>query len=90
MSRWARRPEVLWRATADRVLLLTPAADDVVTVSGPGVAVWLLLAEPQPFDDLVAHLAELYAVEAARVAADLGPLLADLTDRQLVREVTEP
>lgn len=90
MSVWMRRADVLWRTTADRVLLLAPEADEVVTVSGPGVAVWLLLDHPQAFDELVTHLAELYGAEQARVAADLDPLLADLAGRRLVEEVSRP
>lgn len=90
MSVWTRRADVLWRTTADRVLLLAPEADEVVTVSGPGVAVWLLLDQPQGFDDLVVHLSDLYGAEQARVAEDLDPLLADLADRRLVEEVSQP
>ena len=45
-ERWQRCPGVLWRHTLDSIVLLAPTADEPITVSGSGRAVWDRLATP--------------------------------------------
>lgn len=52
MTRWCRRSEVLWRRSADRVLILTPTNDELLLLEGIGAAVWLLLERPATLDEL--------------------------------------
>jgi hypothetical protein len=65
----------LWRAGDFGVVVLGPSADDPVTLDGTAVAVWEALAVPTSRDDLVAGLAHRFGADAARVAADVEPLL---------------
>ncbi len=78
IERWRRDPAVLWRRSLDAALVLPPAADDPLTLAGTGAVLWDLLVEPTSTDDLVAALAARYRAAPSTVAADLGPVLAQL------------
>lgn len=86
---WVRRDDVLWRVAGDQLVLLPPGDQDAVTVSGPGVAIWELLAEPSELDDLVAALTARYAEQPARIAADLRRLLRELNRCHVIRYVVQ-
>lgn len=75
---YRRRPEVLWRRTLQTVLLLPPDRDDVVTVGGPGGAVWELLDTWRTVDALVELLAPRYDADPAEIARDVEALLGEL------------
>ena len=83
--RWQRSTDVVWRQTADRVLLLHVDAPEPVVVAGPGPLLWDLLKDPASLEDLAAGLSEAYKMPAERIAWDIEPVLAELTRQGLVR-----
>jgi hypothetical protein len=84
MVRYSRGKRVLWRKAADRILLLPATDGELVSLTGTGVALWELLTEPIELSDLSAVMATAFAVEPHVIAADLLPILEDLTRRGLV------
>ena len=80
MTVYRRSPEVLWRDSVDRVVLLPSAAATPITVDGPGQALWALLEEPKSVESLVESLASLYAVDTSTVREALDSLLVELRD----------
>jgi hypothetical protein len=87
---YQRAPDVLWRRTADRVLLAPPGEGEMVSLSGTGVALWELLAEPSDLDRLATRLAVAYRADEHVVAMDVLPVLRDLARRGFVHEVPPP
>jgi hypothetical protein len=84
MIRYSRGKRVLWRQASDRVLLLPAADGELVSLSGTGVALWELLTEPIELTELSALMATAYDVSPQVIAADVLPILEDLTRRGLV------
>jgi len=84
-ERWQRSPEVLWRRSDERVLLLAPGDDDALLLDGSGGAVWQALAEPHSVAELVDVLARLHGVAPTAIADDVGATILDLVAHGLVR-----
>lgn len=82
--RYRRATEVLWRRTADRVLLLPATEGELVSLTGTGVVLWDLLAEPTDEGELCRTLASVYGADPGIVATDIAPVLEDLAARRLV------
>jgi len=78
---WVRSPDVLWRWSLDRVLLLPPESEGPFVLTGPGAALWDLLEAPMSTEALIVELANLYDVDRDTVQAEVVPLLAELTER---------
>lgn len=79
-----RRGDVLWRATLGAVLIRPPGADEVVKLAGTGLALWAVLDEPLTFRDLCAELATTHSTDTDQIAADLTPVLEDLSSRTVI------
>ena len=90
-GRYSRSPDVLWRATVDRVVLRPLHGDGLVSLTGSGTTLWELLATPIGFDDLVARMADHYGVGADEVRDSVATAIADMERVHLVvrREVDE-
>jgi hypothetical protein len=82
-----RSAAVLERSYADEVLLASPAGGDVHRLEGTAAVVWDLLGEPRSFGDLVGTLAGAFGEPRERIAGDVGPMIADLTQRGWLAEV---
>jgi hypothetical protein len=82
--RYTRRQQVLWRHSSDAVVLLAPSGRQVFTLEGSGVDLWQLLAEPIALEEAADLLAEAYGTTAAEVAADIRPVLDELSRREVV------
>jgi hypothetical protein len=82
--RYARRDGVLWRHSSDAVVLLAPRGREVFTLEGSGVDLWQLLSEPIALEEAADALAEAYGATSAEVAADIGPVLDELSRREVV------
>jgi len=91
MTRCYRRvTQVLWRRTADRVMLLPVPEGELISLSGTGVVLWDLLAAPASEQDLASTLAQVFGEAPERVAADIRPVLDDLVERRLIETVEAP
>jgi hypothetical protein len=56
-GRWVRARDALWRRLPDGVLVLTPALDTPLAVTGSAAAVWDLLTVPIDTDTMCERLA---------------------------------
>jgi hypothetical protein len=77
-ERWQRAPSVFTRSAGGEALVLTAALDSPYRLDAAGTAVWDALAEPRTVAEVAALLARRFGVPAARVAADITPLVSDL------------
>lgn len=73
-----RRTDVLWRRTHDRLLILVPGGDTILTLGGSGLDLWAALEEPGSVQELAQRLAAVYAAPADGIASDIGPVIEDL------------
>lgn len=85
MTAYERAPDLLWRRTFDRVLILVPGTGDVVTLAGTGVDLWDALVVPRSLGQLATGLAELYETSRTEVEHDVAPVVADLAARGVLR-----
>ena len=87
--RYARRERVLWRQSGDAVVLLPADGSQVFTLEGSGVDLWYQLSEPIAIDEAADALAEAYGTTSDQVAADIAPVLEELSRRDVI-EAHEP
>ncbi len=83
-SRFVRSPEVLWRQSADVLLVRTLSDSDVIELGGSAVLLWLALLEPATADQLIAELADVVGAPVNVVARDVRVALTALEQRGLV------
>jgi hypothetical protein len=82
--RYARRERVLWRRSGDAVVLLPADGSQVFTLEGSGVDLWHLLSQPIALQEAAAALAETYGTTSDQVAADIAPVLEELSRRDVI------
>ena len=73
-----RAPEVLWRRTFDRVILLGREGSELQTLLGTGVDIWDLISAPQTVESMTAALADRYRAEAEVIRSDVAGLIERL------------
>jgi Coenzyme PQQ synthesis protein D (PqqD) len=88
-SRFQRRPEVLWRRTANGVVLLPPDSREPLLVVGGG-PLWDLLAEARELDDLVGRLTERFGVDRSEVNEAVAEALGGLVAADAVHVLSDP
>jgi hypothetical protein len=82
--RYSRGRRVLWRQTSDRVLLLPADDGELVSLTGTGLLLWELLAEPMELMEIADFMSATYGVTTDVVESDLVPVLDDLGHRGLI------
>ena len=89
---WRARREVHWRRSLDALIVLPPGAEEPVTVSGSGWAVWeaLVRRSPLSLDDLASEMAATFSADMGVVRADLAELLARLAAIGVVEQIGPP
>jgi len=80
-TRYARAPHALWRQTYDRVVVLVPPSDEILTLTGSGVDLWHVFAQARSIAEAADALAAGHAVERAIVERDIAPIVRDLAAR---------
>ena len=76
--------DVLWRSIPGTAVMLLRADDDVVVLSGTGLALWDELAVPRCLDEVATVFADRYGVTPDVVAESLGGVLDELGRRGLL------
>jgi hypothetical protein len=84
---YVRHPEVLWRRTLERVVVLAPGDTEPRMLEPPGDVIWDLLATPSSVDGLVTELVETFAAPADVVRPDVERFLDELVGAGLARRV---
>ena len=86
---YVRNPQILWRRTADRLLLLVPGQNECLILGGTALQMWDCFAEPCSIRAAIERMAERFEVDPAVVAADVVALRERLVaSRSLVEEQT--
>ena len=86
-GRYRRRPELLWRRTVDRAVLLVPGEGDVVELADTGAILWDALACPGTLAEVVTALADVFGMDEDAIRSDVVPVVDELVARGvLVRE----
>ena len=84
---YVRNPEILWRRTADRLLLLVPGQSECLILGGTALRIWDCFAEPCSIRAAIERMAEWFQVDPALVTADVVALRERLVaTRSLVEE----
>lgn len=86
--RFRRSPSALFREVGPEVLLAAVGRPGFDVLSGPATAVWALLDRPQTLEELVASLEDRYDAPRASIETDVQRLLAELTRRGWIEEVS--
>lgn len=88
-ARFVRTAGVLWRQSADVVLVRSISDPEIIELGGTAVLLWLALVQPVSGGELVADLAEVTGASVDVVAADVGTALTQLERRGLVARLPE-
>ena len=72
------RGDVLWRRTYDRILIVVPETDRLVTLEGTGRELWAALEEPGSLHALARRLAAVYGAPVEAIASDIAPVIGEL------------
>ncbi len=78
-------PGVLIRDVGGELLLLNSDSELYFALNASGVAMYELLIDGRPTDQIVAEVAERFDVAVERVRPDLEVLVAKLVDKGLIR-----
>lgn len=86
-TRYVRAPEVLWRTIPGfAVIALRSAHEDVVILSGSGLALWDELAEPRRLAEVALRFSASLGVPPDVVMSGLGEAVRQLCDRGIVQD----
>ena len=85
-AKLVRSTESLWRTTPG-YLVLSDVEGSTIEVTGPGAAIWHLLAAPIDDATLMDELARIYSTSVSEIRGDVTAVLAALVDRGHVRRV---
>jgi len=83
-QRYERARGVLWRYTADGVVLLPLAASEPFVLEGAGAALWEVLREPQTIATAAAALSDRFRVPCEEILSTVPPVLGELENRGAV------
>jgi hypothetical protein len=87
VSRYAQSTSIPWRQIGDDIILAPAGRDDFDQLSGTAAVAWGILETPVSLENLVSTLAEIYAVPAEEIAADVHALVSDLVERGAIQEI---
>jgi hypothetical protein len=85
---WQRHPHNLTRQVPEGWLVLAPAAEAPVLLSGSAAALWELLAVPTSTDGLVAAIIDRFQGDPDEIRRDLHHALAELVDRGVIESAS--
>jgi coenzyme PQQ synthesis protein D (PqqD) len=71
-------------------ILLAPAGrDDFDQLSGTAAVSWSILETPCSLEELLRTLSDVYSIPPESIAAEVGALVTDLSERGLVEELLD-
>jgi hypothetical protein len=85
-TRYQRAESALWRRSADAVVVLVDARENVFTLRGSGAALWDVLGHARTLDEAAHELGTTFDLPAESVAAEIGPVILELVRRKAVLE----
>ncbi|HEX5532289.1 MAG TPA: PqqD family protein [Actinomycetales bacterium] len=85
--RFGRARDVLWRYTAEGVVLLPLKASEPFVLEGAGAALWEVLREPQTVQAAAKRLSQRFSVPPEEVLSTVPAVLTELADRGAVTDL---
>ena len=85
-ARYQRAEAVLWRRSADAVVVLPLDSGEVFTLHGSGSALWEVLARARTLDEAARQLGATFDRPVDNIAAEIAPVLRELARRRAVTE----
>ena len=82
-----RRQDVLWRVAGSLAVLLPSEAEVPLVLAGSGAALWDVLAEPLPADEVALTLARRHGVSVDAIRDDVEQALTEMSAHGLLQEV---
>ena len=79
-----RRPDVLSRRTPNSAIVCPRGAGGVTILTGSGVLLWDMLAEPKSLGETVDAMAKAYGVTGDVVKDDIARALDNLMNRRVI------
>jgi coenzyme PQQ synthesis protein D (PqqD) len=79
-----REQDLEWREIDEEIVVLDGRDAAYLAVSGSGILIWHLLAQPTDRDALIRAVVETYDIEQTRAREDVDAFLAELVDRDLL------
>lgn len=83
-DRLIRKPELIASDMDGDLVMMSIERGEYYGISGVGVRIWALLAEPVTVAEIVAKLTREYAIDSDRCLQDCRQFLAGLIERGLV------
>jgi hypothetical protein len=80
-----RAPDVLWRLSVGRVVVLPPGAGGPLLLDPAAAEVWLAIEHPMPLTGLVRMLAPAFPGRRTELEDEVADFVAELVARDLVR-----
>ncbi len=84
MTVWERVPEVVWRRSGGRRLVMGPDTEEVVVIEGSGQVIWDLLDQPIGEDELARELSAGFGIPTSELRPDIVAFLTELRSAGLV------
>lgn len=75
---------LIWRQVDENTVVVTPQSGQMRVLNGVGSTIWQLLADKQPREAIIEHLAAHYSVSAEQAGIDLDKFLNELEERNLL------
>ncbi len=86
--KYRRRADALWRRNFDCALVLRPGDDEIIRISGGGLALWLTLDVARTTDELALELAEFFDSEPQLIEIEVAYALGQLVCAGCVEELS--
>lgn len=86
--RYRRRTDALWRRSFDCALVVRPGDEDIVRISGGGLALWLALDVARTTEELALELAEHFERETQVIETEIADALGKLVRAGCVEELS--
>jgi hypothetical protein len=86
---FVRASGALWRRVGGEVLLATPGAPEVSSLSVPASAAWLLLDRPRTTAELAEALAGEFSVDTDEIRGRVGDIVDQLEARGWLERVID-
>lgn len=85
-SRWIANKDVTSSEIGDELALLHPATGQYFTLNQTGSIVWGLLEKPRSAQEITLAVAEKYGIAASECQDDIGEIIAQLGDAELIQK----
>jgi hypothetical protein len=84
-AQYARNENILFGRSGSETFMMSVESGLYYALNETATRVWQILEQPRTRDEIVSALAVEYSVEATRCREEIGPFLAELVTRDILR-----